>query len=906
MKQTPRWVLIAAAGLILLLLPTLIRMLREQGQAPLPAAAAAYTPPAVATPALAVTPIPTATPIQIAAAAGLPDAQLARGPVVVDLAHFSLIERAKFQPLTSALAEYSLDLRFWLPTVDTSNIKGIADFPDQSADLSKQLSDASGLVVISPFFLYTPAEIAVVERFMADGGRLLIISDPDVESDSASDTNQLASVFNVVFNDDYLYDTVKNDENFTYFFQGEFDDQAADLAGSRIAFYGGRSIGGAVEPQVRSAATTLSSVRNGLTSFNTVVLGGSPATGSSGHVLAMSDFDVLTDPYVTRYDNRRMLQFVTDFLAGAARENNIADFPSFLGKEVALAIDNSRPVGALALAKAAELQRVLEASGRQMTLAISDKLTDTLSGGRQDSPENSPKNAGPDLIYVAGYRAADSRTPLLRDLGIRLQEEVVTPTVSATGVTTVAVTGSISTTPPSAEAAPPDEVEQPEAKTTPITPVAPVPEEPTITPAAPPEVPPPLSTTPVTGTQSVTGSLPLTGTQIVTGSAPLTGTAAEAAGAAAEPATATPAPTASATPQPSASPTPTLTPTPQVRLLLERSDGLSLVADETLLFVRNTSPSGAHTLAVLANSEQAISVALTRLLNRDFNGCLRQTDLVICPYSPGSPGAGGPPNDGALNAATPAPTPAAGREGTPPAAPEGTPAITPALTPGAPPQAPGAPDAERAAVLVVDDNSTATADEPSEAAIYLTVLTAAGYRLDNWVTSEQGLPEGKDLIPYQWVIWSDAGYATSGVDGDSLRAIGEYINQGGRLTISSRMPFFGVGAKAPSVVRDIVVAGEVPELVAGLPETPIALTSTTPPLSPLEKNPDQAAGASMALARGPTSADAGAPVLILMTDAGFEEPKGALLMLFGLSMGWLPPDVSEQLIQNMATVMLAQ
>ncbi len=301
MKPVTRWILIAAAGLVLLLLPMVVRDLRRPNVLPLPAAAPqAYVPPEVPTPQLAVTPIPTATPARSDAVAQTPADELSRGPIVVDLAHYSRLDRARFQPLAAALAQRGLDLRFWLPTVDTSKIKAITDFPDMSADLAKQLQGASGLAVISPFFLYTPAEVAEVERFVADGGRLLLISDPDIESDSASDTNQLAAAFNVVFNQDYLYDTVANDENFTYFFLDEFRGQAADMAGSRIAFYGGRSIGGAVETLVRSAGTTLSSLRNGLTSFNTVVLGGSPANNSSGSVLAMSDFDVLTDPYVAR------------------------------------------------------------------------------------------------------------------------------------------------------------------------------------------------------------------------------------------------------------------------------------------------------------------------------------------------------------------------------------------------------------------------------------------------------------------------------------------------------------------------------------------------------------------------------------------------------------------------------
>ena len=910
MKPVTRWIIIAVAGVVLLLLPSVTRDLRRPNVLPLPAATTkAYVPPDVPTPQLAVTPIPTATPVRIDAAAQLPTDELPRGPIVVDLAHYSGIDRARFQPLAAALAQHGLDLRFWLPTVDASKVKAITDFPDMSTDLAKQLAGASGLVVVSPLFLYTPAEIAEVERFVADGGRLLLISDPDVESDSASDTNQLAAAFNVVFNQDYLYDTTANDENFTYFFQDEFLGPAADLAGSRIAFYGGRSIGGAVETLARSAGTTLSSLRNGLTSFNTVVLGGSPANSSSGRVLAMSDFDVLTDPYVARHDNRRMLQFVANFLADASRNSDIADFPDFLGKQVALAIESSEPVGAPSLATAAELQRVLEASGRELLLGASGAYTQTAAG------------KSPDLIYVAGYRTADSETDILRELGIQLVEEIITPTVSAV---TPAAPVQAPTATPMPGAGTSDGSGQPPTKETQPPPGLPGPEEPLVTPEAPPEVPPPLMTPGVspTSTRQAADQRTPTATLATTPEPPnaTPDTVArfelqQAQVTAAVTATVTPtatntvtaAGTLSDTVDPSlAFPTPEVTPAtpivtetqvvtsaaePQVRLLLDRGDGLRLLADETLLFVRRTNPAGSHTLAVLGNSSPAINAAMTRMLNRDFGGCLSQTDLVICPYSPGTGSAGTASAAGAAEAASAVPT----SEAT--AAPGSSP--TPD-TPGAP-KPPGA-----ATILVVDNNADADSSEPSEAAIYLLALTQAGYQVDNWVTSDKGLPAGEDLFPYAWVIWSDASYSTSGVDGESLRVTGEYINQGGRLTISSRMPFFGMSAKPASVIKDIVVADEIPELTKGLPTSPIVLNNDSPALTPLEENPDPSAGARTAMARGPASGEAGAPVLILLSDAGFEEPKGALLMLFGISMSWLPPDVSDQLIQNMASVMLAK
>jgi len=844
MKPITRWVLIVVAGLVLLALPTIARVY-WQGYNLRP-----YQPPAIATAAIAATPIPTPTPAGIPSPVPLLQSELKRGPIVVDLAHYSLIDRNKFQPLAAALATRGLDLQFWLPTVDTTDIEKITDFPDLSVELGKRLVDASGLLVISPFFLYTPAEIAVVEKFVADGGRLFLVSDPDLESDAARDTNQLATAFNVVFNEDYLYDTVANDENFTYFFQGDYFDRAKALAGSDIAFYGGRSIGGAVVPQVRSASTTLSSLRNGLTNFNTVALGGLVANGSTGRVLAMSDFDVLTDPFVARHDNRRMLAFVADFLAGAQRDDTLVDFPAFLDKQVALVVDNTDPVGAAALSKAAELQRALESSGRSLTLAPNTWLSDPKAG------------AGEDLIYLAGYQAAGSQTTLLSDLGITLVEEVITPTVTAT-TTPVA--------PPAS--ALPAVTPEPTAAITATPAISPTLAAPVVTATPAPGAPLPLDVTPVTRTMPVTttaaGGAPVDGTQAVTPTAELTETAG-----------------ISATATISEAAAPAAVPTVEVKRYLERTDGVRLVADETQIFIQRPYNQFQHMLAVVGNSEQAIGAGLTRLLARDFAGCLMQEELVICPYAEGA-------------SASPATTASA--------------TLTPAATPSTPADPAATPDPVapasngKATILLIDDNKDAGEGEKSEAAIYLTALTAAGNQVDLWNTENQGIPDAQDLTPYKWVIWSDASYTSSGIDGDALRVISSHINEGGHLTISSRMPFFGVSGKPASPIKDvIVVADGVAALVEGLPDTPITLSAASPPLTPLDAAQEPAANAQHALARGPASEAAGAPVLVLLNDDNFEEPKGALLMLFGMSVGWLPTEVSTQLIHNMAQVMLQE
>ena len=849
MKPGVRWLLVTIIGLLLLVGPSILRYLQASPQP------AAYTPPDIPTAAVAATPIPTATPIAVVAPpTAETTAALRRGPVVVDLAHYTRLQRNRFQPLAAALATHGIDLRFWLPTV-SANVDSLTAFPDQSDALQATLADASALVVVSPFFLYSDKEVQIVARFLADGGRLLVISDPDVEGDAARDTNSLAARFNIIFNEDYLYDTSDNDENFTHFFQGGFLDQAAELDGSRIAFYGGRSIDGAVTPQVRSAATTLSSLRTGQTGFTTVALGGLADNNSAGRVLALSDFDVLTDPYVARHDNRRLLNFVAGFLASAARNQTIADFPAFFGKEVALIIDSSDPVGADAVSKAAQLQGVLEASGRTLQLGATNWLTDSAAAGATD------------LLYVAHFEDANRSTTLLADAGFTLETRIITPTLPASDAA-----ATVESTPAAPTPAPTSgDTTAPKANTP-----TPLPELPTLPPA--PDAPPTLipENTPLTlsmATDGVAQPLP----------AP---TAAQAPGETATPPAETPtasmpettteeATTAGAAPSitPDAA---TLAPTPTAQVFLVRGDGIRLRANETLLFLQRTGSDARKTVAVLGADADALSAGLARLMNRDLTNCLIQDDLVICPY--------------ATTAANPQAI------STPPAG-----APLPDKDAKATPRGD-----DNALILIVDDDRNAVEGDVGEAELYAALLARTGYAPTLWSTRQSGYPELDILSNFTWVIWSDAAYSKSGVKGDALRIVGELINQGGKVMLSSRVPFFGVSADPASPIADILIDDSLPALVEGLPETPITLTGDLPDVTPLERNPEPSTGATIALRRGPKSAAVDAPVLMLYTDEKFDEPKGAKLLIFGMSISWLPDEVATQLVKNMAQVMLAK
>jgi hypothetical protein len=111
-----------------------------------------------------------------------------------------------------------------------------------------------------------------------------------------------------------------------------------------------------------------------------------------------------------------------------------------------------------------------------------------------------------------------------------------------------------------------------------------------------------------------------------------------------------------------------------------------------------------------------------------------------------------------------------------------------------------------------------------------------------------------------------------------------------------------MSAEDPSVIVDIEIDDDEPALVVGLPSELIILPNGLPPVTPLETGPD--GGPLVALRRGPDSGNPGAPLLFLATDAGEAQSTGAQLLVLGMSLTWLPDGFDQQLVRNMADVML--
>jgi len=830
--------LIMVLGLILLALPLVVRDLgwrfNERN----------YTAPNVPELSFSATPAPTPTALALTNVALGADDELRRGPVVVDFAHFSFLNPANLQPLSDALADRGLGLRYWISTVDTMALESSAQFPDQSTDLAAQLKDASALVVISPFFLWTQQEIAVAERFVADGGRLLLVSDPDIMGDFPSLVNILAEPFGVVFHDDYLYDTVRNDGNFTFFFvenapvqEDTVANPTGELADATIVFYGGRSISGNVATQMRSVDSALSSLRTGQSGFTTVAIGGVAGRGTAGRVLALSDFDVLTEAYRVRHDNQRMVDYVADFLSADQRIQTMPDFPNYLGKTVTLSYGARSAIDANLLAQGAQLQQRLEETGRTLTLSNGQALSSPPEAGDADAS---------DLIYLADYTTTLTKTTLLADLGVTIITESVTVTIPVE-VAPVDTVPTESSTESSTDSTPEDTedtntLRERSAVTATIVP--------TVTPTVTPAISDRLTTT--EAEEDTASSEPLTVTASISTGVSITSTM------------------------------------PQTRVVittyLETAEGLRFLADETVLVAQVERDNGSLLLAVLGADRRGIDAGVTRLLANDFSDCVIGPVMTFCSLPP---------------AETPSRS-SGGSESS--QTDESTAGNTNSSKDTGGSSKPDTPPTERTGILLIDDNRAAGSSEQSEADLYLQALIGADHSVDLWSAGEQGTPTAEDMSAYAWVIWSNGGYADGKLSIEDMDLVFGYVRLGGRLTISSRFPLPGV--EEPSTVRDMVIDTAIPELVDGLPDGSIPLDEeqTAANLTPLAADES---GVQIALRRGPDSEDAEAPLLVVMNDAATTE-SGSRFMLVGIGLNGLPKTVSSVLIKNMATWMLAE
>lgn len=322
-----------------------------------------YVGPELTVPDLAVTPVPTlviALPVPPVPASGsIP----IRGDVVVDFVHGqpSGVTESNLQSLATALSVTGLRFTYW----EDNSVRGL-DPNGRRTQLAEQLRTASALIIFDGWVDWQEEELLVVDNFVRDGGRLLFFSDPDFRGTQIGNISRVANRFGIVFNEGYLYDTLSNDENFIHIpLEMAEQAEAADL----IYAYGSRSISGLIEPIVYGGADVHSSLQAGASHFPVIARGDGSQNRHYANVLAMGDFQLLTEPFVSRHANRQILDYVAGFLAGGSRAWPMDSFPDYLDRSIQLFVDSSLAMDWELLSNLAHLQDELATNGHQVAFA---------------------------------------------------------------------------------------------------------------------------------------------------------------------------------------------------------------------------------------------------------------------------------------------------------------------------------------------------------------------------------------------------------------------------------------------------------------------------------------------------------------------------------------------------------
>lgn len=307
------------------------------------------------------------------------------GLVLLDLSHDNAFTMEEIGALDGRLAQRGSEL-----------------VPFTSGDLQTALRSVNAFVVITPLDSFTTDEIQAVTDFVERGGKLLMMGDPTRFNVSFEETdvsfelvyerdqiplNSLANAFDIIFNGDYLYNTLENEGNFRNIILNSdgFGETAVTDGLEQVAFYGSHSL------QIGQGATAVLRGDENTWSSATDRPGGLILAASShdNNVLALGDIHFITEPYYTVFDNGRFISQISDFLTdNQQREYVLADFPYFFTQDINLIYTGSPELGPDAFDEIIQLQDAFRQAGQTLSVASEPtNNTDTLYLGLYNQAE---------------------------------------------------------------------------------------------------------------------------------------------------------------------------------------------------------------------------------------------------------------------------------------------------------------------------------------------------------------------------------------------------------------------------------------------------------------------------------------------------------------------------------------
>jgi hypothetical protein len=193
-----------------------------------------------------------------------------------------------------------------------------------------QLAEADVLVVIDPGQSYDDDDIEAIESFVDDGGRLLVLGEPnrkEVEQSGLfvqlvtvrSELKTLGSSFGITFGNEYLYDMENNDGNFKNPVaappSGTDADAVADV--DEVAMYTAASV------HVNRGTVLLRTAGTAERGSDTTTRGFPVAVQTrNGDVMAVGDTTFMETQYDSVADNDVFIERIVEFMTGADHQGS--------------------------------------------------------------------------------------------------------------------------------------------------------------------------------------------------------------------------------------------------------------------------------------------------------------------------------------------------------------------------------------------------------------------------------------------------------------------------------------------------------------------------------------------------------------------------------------------------------
>lgn len=212
---------------------------------------------------------------------------LSSGKVLFDVSHNNNFEFEELEVLFSRI-------------ISRSN--SIAYFNGEN-ELEKELKNVNSFVIISPRGNFSKTEIEIIKKFLDRGGRLMILSDPEKNSL----VNRLAINFDIIIQENYLYNLKENDGNFRHIYLKHFSENAITKNLKKITLYSSCSIIPSDKGLVFTDNNTYSSTENAPGRYSPIIL-------KQNNILTLCDQTFIQKPYNKITDNNKLISNLADWL----------------------------------------------------------------------------------------------------------------------------------------------------------------------------------------------------------------------------------------------------------------------------------------------------------------------------------------------------------------------------------------------------------------------------------------------------------------------------------------------------------------------------------------------------------------------------------------------------------------